>query len=149
MSISYPGSDMVRAFSSVVVVLVLVASHLSPSSLQAQAPSTAAHDHLKGIACEDVPPGEKRPEFGCFNVGVANGLHFNQPSVYWHLRTFPTRKAAEAAKSPTGIVVEEDGRVWLSEFGPRSARPRGGKAIAVAGPLKLPAAKSYAAVLSY
>jgi quercetin dioxygenase-like cupin family protein len=65
------------------------------------------------------------------------------------LRAFPTRKAAEAAKSATGIVVEEDGKVWLSEFGPRNAAPRGGEAIAVVGPLQLPEAKSYAAVLSY
>jgi len=65
------------------------------------------------------------------------------------LRAFPSRKTAEAAKSATGIVVEEDGRVWLSEFGPRNAAPRRGEAIAVVGPLQLPAAKSYTAVLSY
>jgi quercetin dioxygenase-like cupin family protein len=45
--------------------------------------------------------------------------------------------------------VEEDGRVWLSEFGARNSAPRGGEAIAVVGPLQLPAAESYAAVLSY
>ena len=39
--------------------------------------------------------------------------------------------------------------MWLSEFGPRNAAPRGGKAIAIVGPLQLPAAQSYAAVLSY
>jgi quercetin dioxygenase-like cupin family protein len=114
-----------------------------------QVPSTAAHEHLTEVACVDVPAGERRPEFGCFNVGRVTGLEFSQPSVYWHLSTFGTRKAAEAAKSATGIVVEEDGRVWLSEFGPRNTAPRGGEAIAVVGPLQLPAAKSYAAVLSY
>lgn len=46
--------------------------------------------------------------------------------MYWHLTTFPTRQAAEAAKSATGIVVEEDGRVWLSEFRERSAGPSRG-----------------------
>ena len=45
--------------------------------------------------------------------------------------------------------MEEDGRVWLSEFGARDAAPRGGEAVAVIGPLQLPAAKSYSAVLSY
>ena len=39
--------------------------------------------------------------------------------------------------------------MWLSEFGPRDAAPRGGEAIAIVGPLQLPAARSYAAVLSY
>ena len=133
-----------------VLVLSLVAFQIMPiGHLRAQAPGTAGHEHLSEVACVDVPPGEKRPEFGCFNIGTVTGLHFSQASVYWHLRAFPNRKAAEAAKSATGIVVEEDGRVWLSEFGPRDPAPRGGKAIAVVGPLQLPAAKSYAAVLSY
>jgi quercetin dioxygenase-like cupin family protein len=118
-------------------------------SLLAQAPRTAGHDHLGEVACVDVPPGEKRPEFGCFNVGTVKALQFPQKSVYWHLRAFPTRQAAEAAKSGTGLVVEEDGRFWLSEFGARDAAPRGGEAVAVVGPLELPAAASYSAVLSY
>jgi hypothetical protein len=80
------------------VLVLLVAIQLVPTSrLRSQVPSTAGHDHLTEVACVDVPPGEKRPEFGCFNVGVATGLHFSQPSVYWHLRAFPNRKAAEAA----------------------------------------------------
>ena len=40
-------------------------------------------------------------------------------------------RVAEAARSATGIVVEEDGRVWLSEFGARDTAPRGGDAVAV------------------
>jgi quercetin dioxygenase-like cupin family protein len=136
-------------FTTVVVLLLLAVPIVPVADLQAQPPGPAGHDHLTEVACVDVPPGDKRPAFGCFNVGVVTGLHFNQASVYWHLRTFPTRKAADAARSATGIVVEEDGRVWLSEFGPRDAAPRGGEAVAVIGPLQLPAAKSYAAVLSY
>jgi quercetin dioxygenase-like cupin family protein len=150
MSIFPESSDMARTALTGMLVLFPVALQLVPiGHLRAQVPAAAGHEHLTEVACVDVPPGEKRPDFGCFNVGVATGLHFSQSSVYWHLRAFPSRKAAEAAKSATGIVVEEDGRVWLSEFGARNAAPRGGKAIAVVGPLELPAAKSYAAVLSY
>ena len=128
----------------------LVALQLVPTGhLRAQVPAAASHDHLTEVACVDVPPSEKRPEFGCFNVGTVTGLHFSQASVYWHLHVFPDRKSAEAARSATGIAVEEDGRVWLSEFGARNAMPRGGESIAVVGPLQLPAAQSYAAVLSY
>jgi quercetin dioxygenase-like cupin family protein len=133
-----------------VLALFLAAFHIVPiGKLWAQAPDTAGHEHLTEVACVDVAPGEKRPEFGCFNVGTVTGLHFSQASVYWHLRAFPSRRAAEAAKSATGIVVEEDGRVWLSEFGARDSAPRGGESVAIVGPLQLPAAKSYAAVLSY
>ena len=150
MSILLRGSDMVKVPFIGAVALFVVAVQITPiERARAQARPAAEHGHLTEVACVDVPPGEKRPEFGCFNVGVVTGLHFSQTSVYWHLRAFPTRKAADAAKSGTGIVVEEDGRVWLSEFGPRDAAPRGGEAIAVVGPLQLSAAKSYAAVLSY
>ena len=133
-----------------ILLLSLAGLQIAPIGLLwAQAPSSTGHDHLTEVACVDVPPGEERPEFGCFNVGMVTGLHFRSASVYWHLHTFPNRKAAEAAKSATGIVVEEDGRVWLSEFGSRDSAPRGGESIAVVGPLKLAAAESYAAVLSY
>jgi quercetin dioxygenase-like cupin family protein len=117
--------------------------------LYAQEPEHAMHEHLAGVACEDVPAGQKRPEYGCFNVATEKGLQFAEPKVYWHLRTFPDRTSAEASKSATGIVVEEDGRVWLSEFGPRDAILRGGQPVAIVGPLELPPAKSYTAVLSY
>ena len=112
-------------------------------------PTSAAHGSLGEVACVNVPPGEKRPEFGCFNIATVKGLHFGQDSVYWHLYAFPTRKAALAAKSATGIVVEEGGRAWLSEFGPRTRAAKPESAIAVIGPLQLPAATEYSAVLSY
>jgi quercetin dioxygenase-like cupin family protein len=144
------GLEMARTPLIGIPVLLVVAFQIVPiGKAWAQGADTTGHQHLNEVACVDVPPREKRPEFGCFNVGTVTGLHFNQASVYWHLNAFPNRKSAEAAKSATGIVVEEDGRVWLSEFGTRSSPPHGGESIAVVGPLQLPAAKSYAAVLSY
>ena len=116
--------------------------------LHAQETAGKTHEHLSGVACDDVPAGQTRPEFGCFNIGTEAGLQFPRPEVYWHLRTFPNRTAAEAATSATGIVVEVDGRVWLSAFGPHNLVVRGRQPIAVVGPLKLPPAKSHTAVLS-
>ena len=134
---------------AVLVVFLITLQSVTIGNLWAQVPASATHEHLTEVACVDVPSGEKRPEFGCFNVGTATGLDFPQASVYWHLRAFPNRKAAEAAKSASGIVVEEDGRVWLSEFGARNSTLRGGDPIAVVGPLHLPPAEKYAAVVSY
>jgi quercetin dioxygenase-like cupin family protein len=128
---------------------LVIATGVLVSSLLTGSVVAAEHDHLTEVACVDVPAGERRPDFGCFNVGTVAGLHFSQPVVFWHLSTFGSRKAAEVAKSATGVVVEEDGRVWLSEFGPRDLVSHGGKAIAVIGPMQLPSAKSYTAVLSY
>ena len=136
-------------FIGAFLVSLIALQFVPTGNVRADEPGTAGDERLTEVACVDVPSGQKRPEFGCFNVGAVTGLHFSQSSVYWHLRVFASRKAAETAKSATGIVVEEDGRVWLSEFGPRNIAPRGGKAIAIVGPLRLPAAKSYTAVLSY
>lgn len=107
------------------------------------------HEPQTQVSCDDVPPGQERPEFGCFNIATESGLQFHQPEVYWHVWVFASRTAAEAAKSATGIVVEEDGRVWLSEFGARNVVVKGGQPVAAVGPLKLLPAKSYTAVLSY
>lgn len=136
----------------ILVALILsVAAHpvVTAGEPQAQGPSATGHEHLTEVACVDVPPGEKRPEFGCFNIGTAKDLQFRRTAVYWHLNVFASREAAEAARSATGIVVEQDGRVWLSEFGTRDSVPHGGEAVAVVGPLHLPPARSYGAVLSY
>jgi quercetin dioxygenase-like cupin family protein len=135
-------------FIAALLVSLVALQIVSIGKVRAQVPRSG-HEHLTEVACVDTPPGEKRPEFGCFNVGTVTGLHFSEASVYWHLRAFPSRKAADVAKSATGIVVEEDGRVWLSEFGPRTPAPKGGAAVAVVGPLQLAPAKSYSAVLSY
>ena len=39
--------------------------------------------------------------------------------------------------------------MWLSEFGLRNSGPQGGKVVAEIGPLELPPAKTYDAVVSY
>jgi len=99
--------------------------------------------------CVVVAPGENRPEFGCFRIGIAKDLKLKRPAVYWHLYTFPSRAAADTAKSPSGIVVEENGRIWLSEFGSRNRPMHGGHRIAVVGPLELLPAESYTAEIAY
>jgi quercetin dioxygenase-like cupin family protein len=128
---------------------VLAVQTFTLGELHGQETAGTPHEHLAGVACDDVPADQKRPEFGCFNIATEKGLLFQQPQVYWHLRTFPSRATAQKVKSATGIVVEEDGRVWLSEFGPENLDLAGGQSIAVVGPLKLPPAKLYTAVLSY
>ena len=137
----------------VVTILGILASPLAlaiPLSIATdQETGEAMHEHLSGVSCDDVPSSEKRPDFGCFNVASEKGLQFPKQQVYWHIRTFENRAAADAARSATGIVVEEDGRVWLSEFGSRDLVVKGGKAVAIIGPLQLPPAKSFTAVLSY
>lgn len=99
--------------------------------------------------CVLVTPDEVRPEFGCFRIGASKGLTFDQPAVYWHLRAYPSRAVADAAKSSSGIVSELDGRVWLSEFGARKRTLPGGQLVAVVGPLMVLPGKRYDAEIAY
>ena len=143
---SAPALTMNSAFNAGIALLLLLGEH----------PLVAAESpvHMPGAAaphtCVVLAPGEIQPEFGCFRIGIARNLKFSDPSVFWHLQTYPSRAAADAAKSPSGIVVEEAGRVWLSEFGSRHRTPQGGgHHVAEIGPLSVVAGKSYDAEVAY
>ena len=133
--------------SKTFIVAALLA--LSTAAPGAGTADSEEHAHLNNVACIDVPAGQERPAYGCFNVATVRGLSFQATEVYWHLRNYESVDAANAAKSRTGVVTVEDGKVWLSEFGAKDAAPKGGTPVAVMGPMKLPPAKIYTAVLSY
>jgi quercetin dioxygenase-like cupin family protein len=122
-------------------------------SLFGEHPTVAADVHMTSAAaphtCVTVTPGEIRPEFGCFRIGIAKNLKFTAPTVFWHVQTYPSLAAANAAKSSSGIVVEEDGRVWLSEFGSKDRASQGGHRVAVIGPLSIVAGRNYDAEIAY
>jgi quercetin dioxygenase-like cupin family protein len=128
--------------------VILTVLWLAPIRTHSQTAAAGAHDHMVSQGCAAVPAGQKRPEFGCFIVASARGIQFSQPETYWHISKFPNRASAEASKTPNGLIVEEDGKVWLSEFGPDDA-PFHGEPVAVVGPLELAPAKSYDAEIAY
>ena len=138
-------SNSVLAFNVGVALLLLIGRHPPAVAESSGEIPNAAAPHM----CVIVAPGEIRPEFGCFRIGIATNLKLNRATIFWHLYTFPNRAAADTARSPSGIVVEEDGRVWLSEFGSRNHISHGGRSVAVVGPLKLIRAKSYNAEIAY
>lgn len=136
--------------------LLVAASMAAPGILACGRPQAVRqdvenHHDDRAFTCDDVAPGAKRPPYGCFNIATVSGLHFPDSVVYWHLSVFPTRAAAAAAaaRSSSGTVIEEDGKVWLNEFGSKDRPVRGGKPVATVGPLVLPPARSYSAVFSY
>ena len=133
-----------RALLSIVSAMALVSLLGSHSLAIAESTGTVAPH-----TCVVVVPGNIRPEFGCFRIGVVKNLKFNRSMVYWHLYSFPSRATADAARTSSGIVVEEDGRVWLSEFGSRNIHVRGGRSVAAIGPLRLVLADSYDAEIAY
>jgi quercetin dioxygenase-like cupin family protein len=137
-------SNSVLTFNVGIALPFLLGGHSAAAAESARQILTAA-PHM----CVVMAPGQIRPEFGCFRIGIAKDLKLKRATIYWHLYTFPSRAAADTAKSPSGIVVEEDGRVWLSEFGSENLPSHGGHRIAVVGPLRLLPAESYTAEIAY
>jgi quercetin dioxygenase-like cupin family protein len=137
-------SKSVLKFNVGFALLFLLGGH-TPAVAESTGQIITAVPHM----CVVIAPGEMRSEFGCFRIGIAKDLKLTRPTIYWHLYTFPDRAAADTARTRSGIVVEEDGRVWLSEFGSRNRRLHGGHRIAVVGPLKLAPAERYTAEIAY
>ena len=140
-------SILTKPLRDVALASLLLACYKAPTQSSTQAPSPASHEHTT-FSCDDIPAGVARPAYGCFNIGRVEGLNFRD-SVYWFLYTFPTRSAAEAVRTPTGLVVEEEGKVWLNELTSAPSRAQVGTLVARVGPLMLPTAPTYTAVYSY
>jgi quercetin dioxygenase-like cupin family protein len=129
-------------------ILLLACSTLTAKQRSTQQPPSASHQHAP-FSCDDVPSGTPRPEYGCFNIARVEGLDFPDSAVYWFIYTFPTRSEAEGAKTPTGVVVEEDGKIWLNELATVPSHAQAGVFVARVGPLVLPPAATYTAIYSY
>jgi quercetin dioxygenase-like cupin family protein len=74
---------------------------------------------------------------------------FPTQRVMWMLERFPTRAAAEQARTPSGAVVEMDHGIWLLSVGAHRLSRQGVVPVAEVGPLPLPPATSYEILFAY
>lgn len=115
--------------------LALIALTLVSTSLAAQTKD-----------CEPVADRNGR-EFGCFVVARQELGHLpDKPALFWHIDSFPNRKAAEAALGKRGVVVESLGSTWLYTLAESSWKAPSGSHVATIGPLPIIPAKAHAAV---
>lgn len=120
--------------------LVAVLTMLSATEAVAQLPGA----RVPG-GC-DVPASERKAETGCYLLATESLKALPAGEIFWHLYTYPTRRAAETARTASaGTVVESFGKVWLFTIAGAGWRPPAGDRVAVIGPLPVPAAKEYAA----
>lgn len=102
----------------------------------------SAQDHppLDAMACvhasTETPPGAT----GCWILAERTVELPASDSLYWHLQTFASRAAAEAAAAASGVVVEAENRVWLYTVALKDGAPAGGERVASVGPLQVPSA---------
>ena len=131
-----------RARCSTAVLLTLALSQ----PMLAQQQQAATHDaHLFPCTVD----GLAKSNSGCQLLAqpVVTGL----PSgpVYWHLASFTSRGAANAAKRQGDAVVSAGGRYWRSSLGGRADTTLGGAHVASIGPLPMPSASAYKVDLYY
>ena len=96
-----------------------------------------------GTACK--PVSERTGEVGCWIMAAVPLGELSRAAVFWHLDSYPSRAAAEAAKGPHGTVIEALGNVWLFTIGEAGWRPSGGVRVAEIGPLLVKSGEKYTA----
>lgn len=92
-----------------------------------------------------VPIAQRVREVGCWIIVDEPVGRVSLEPVFWHLDTFPTRAAAEAAKRPGAAVIDALGKIWLMTIATASFRARSGDHVAQIGPLPVSAAIEYSA----
>jgi len=74
-----------------------------------------------------VPVSERAGRnLGCYITAQSVGYLGREP-MFWHLDTYSSRTAAEAAKGVHGTVVESLGQVWLFTIADEGWLPVGGE----------------------
>ncbi len=92
------------------------------------------------------PVSQRTGELGCWILADQPVGPLTESQAFWHIDTYPTQEAANAAKGTRGAVIISFGKTWLltietSEWRP----PAGAKHIATIGPLPLLPADGYTA----
>ena len=93
-----------------------------------------------------IPIAQRTRETGCWILIDEPVGRLPQPPLFWHLDTFPTRAAAEAAKGAGAAVVESLGKFWVMTIAGADFRAGSGEHVADIGPLLLNPQTEYSAM---
>jgi quercetin dioxygenase-like cupin family protein len=99
--------------------------------------SEAAAQPVPGGMCR--PVSERTQEIGCWILSNDPVGELTGSQTFWHLDAFPTREAAEIAKTRRSTVVQALGKVWLLTIGNENWRASGGEHVSTIGPLPITA----------
>src|SRR5262245_1950390 len=127
---------------SVAVILWLAAVVVGAQAIAQQPPDRSLPmAAAPGGVCK--PVSQRTSEVGCWILAHETVGQLTSSNVFWHLDTYPSRAAAEAAKGPRGTVVESLGKVWLLSIEQASWRVATGERVAEIGPLPVTAGTNY------
>lgn len=133
-----------KAGSRVPVALMAIAvTTMLSMDNQASAQRVVGQTDARGIRCE--PVSQRTGELGCWIIADQPVGQLTRPEIFWYLDNYSTRSAAEAAKGPSGAVVESLGKVWLLTIEGKGWHALGGERAAEIGPLPVTTGKKYSA----
>jgi quercetin dioxygenase-like cupin family protein len=110
--------------------------------LSSQTTNAASIGRVQGCS---TPVRERKTEAGCYTTTEAPLGKLPAVRLYWHLYSYPTHAAANAARAQRGTVAEVFGKHWLYTIAEEQWRPAAGEKVAVIGPLEVAADKPYSA----
>src|SRR5437764_1465682 len=120
-----------------------------PPDAAGQGPAAAAREAARKAA--GYPPGcstpisERKTETGCYTTAETSLGRLPSGALFWHLYTYPSRAAAQAARGPKATTVESFGKHWVFTIGLENWQPSIGEKVAVIGPLVIATDKAYTA----
>jgi quercetin dioxygenase-like cupin family protein len=131
----------------VTVIVGLMAT--IPFNAAGQGGAAAAREAARTAA--GYPPGcstlvsERKTETGCYTTAETSLGTLPSGALFWHLYTYPSRAAAEAARGPKATTVESFGKHWVFTIALENWQPPTGEKVAVIGPLVIATDKEYTA----
>jgi len=111
--------------ADIVLQGVVLAQHEHPTPAGSVQRFTCENDGLIGGT-----------SFGCQLLVRSTVAEFPDGLLFWHLRSFDTLAAAEAARAPQDVIAVAGGEAWLFSFGPES-QARAGRVVGRVGPLPI------------
>ena len=103
----------------------LLLSLLLPVKLSASLAQTQSPDRP---TC--VPVAQRVGEVGCWIIVDEPVGRVSDAPAFWHLDTFPTRAAADAARRRGAAVIEALGKIWLMTIASADFRAASGEHVA-------------------
>ena len=142
------GFALFAALAAALSLSACARSSRSSGTAAASAPAGSAHVASTTVrvpgACEETRTGPA-DAVGCYLAGREQLGAAPATPLFWHLDSYATRAAAEAARRGRGTVAEAHGRVWLFTIAEAEWHPEGGQRVARVGPLPLTPGRSYEA----
>jgi mannose-6-phosphate isomerase-like protein (cupin superfamily) len=91
-----------------------------------------------------TPVSQRVTVAGCYLLAEVQLGEMSGP-VFWHLYTYPTMAAAEAARSQNGTAVQSLGKFWVFTLAAQEWRAGRGDRVSSIGPLQIKPGTRYAA----